>query len=93
MCMRTFFFVPGKAEANRTPRCERSPRVVRPHKFSCRSLSWPQTSGKGGGNSPADLSYATTATKDPRYATPEERPPDTLPRWPSASDGEASFTT
>ena len=48
------------------------------------SLTAP-ASWEGYGNSTADLSYTTTATRDPRVHKPGERPLDTLPRWPPAS--------
>ena len=82
----SFLFV-RKCEASRTLRWEQSPRVVWPHKLSCMPPSRPQTSGKGGGNSTADLRHHRH--ERPQDATPGDRLPDTLPSWPSASDNVA----
>ena len=69
-CHQTLFvsslFCEQSPEANSycTPRCERSPRVVQPRKFTCRSR--PSKLGKAKANSPTDLSHSSAAARGPK---------------------------
>jgi len=59
------FFI-GRPRPTALRAANRSPRAVRPDKFTCRSPSQPQTSEKGISTSTADLRCATAATRDPK---------------------------